>query len=303
MLPRRQVHILAGASGSGKTTLLLQALQAWQRGQSFPISFEATGCAYLVADRTAEEVESKARALGISMEIYGLPDDPTVRLDTIEHDPMKTLELCIQKFREPFDLLVIDPIMLFVKGSNLDYRRVAVSLIAINRLAIQRNWTIIATHHSTKTRSDFFFKRPQDRISGSAAFQAYSGTQLALVEAEEMDKDHDELWVVSHSEPPLSIWLRRDENGWFQVLPGHDKIDILFALMGEEFDVADLRASAAELGISRATLYRILGREVAAGRLTKTQRGTYRKEKHASEFEGPEDDDPSDPAADRRVTQ
>ena len=274
MIPRRQISILAGASGSGKTTLLLQAIQAWQRDQPFPIRFNAKNCAYLVADRTGTEVRDRAEALGVDIELYGLVDDRKFKKELL-NDPDRALDVALQQFKKPYDLLILDPIMLFIKGNALDYRAVAVALVGLNRLAVDKNMTIIATHHASKARSDFSFMRPQDRILGSAAFQGFSGTQMILVEPEEGKTDVHVFVSVSHTAAKEVTYLERNSDGWF--IPT-DKVGVpLVAAMreGTPVTIAELREIGEKQKMSQATLYRCLGASIKEGLVMKVGHGLY----------------------------
>jgi len=270
----RSRSILAGASGSGKTTLVLQAIQAWQREQPFPIQFNATKCAYIVADRTKGEVEDKANALGLDIEIYGLVDDRTFKLELLQ-DPESALLEALSRLKHPYDLLVLDPLMLFIRGNALDYRAVAMALIRLNRKAADKKITIIATHHASKARSDFSFMRAQDRILGSAAFQGYSGTQMILIEPEEGKADVHCFVSVSHTAAKVVTFLERTSDGWF--VPS-DKVGVpLVEAMreGAPVTITELREIGEKQKMSQATLYRCLGSCIKEGLVMKVGHGLY----------------------------
>ena len=274
MIPRRQISILAGASGSGKTTLLLQAIQAWQREQPFPIRFNAKNCAYLVADRTRQEVEDRARSLGLDIEIYGLVDDRKFKRELL-NEPERALEEALRQFKNPYDLLVIDPIMLFIRGNALDYRAVAVALIGLNRLAVDRNMTIIATHHASKARSDFSFMRPQDRILGTAAFQGFSGTQMILIEPDEGKTDVHCFVSVSHTAAKEVTYLERTSEGWF-IPTDVVAVPLVQAMQeGVPVNIKELRDVAEKQRMSPATLYRTLASCISEGLVMKVGHGMY----------------------------
>jgi RecA/RadA recombinase len=278
VIPRRQISILAGASGSGKTTLLLQAIQAWQRDQPFPLRFNAKNCAYLVADRTGTEVRDRAEALGVDIELYGLVDDRKFKKELL-NDPDRALDVALQQFRKPYDLLILDPIMLFIKGNALDYRAVAVALVGLNRLAVDKNMTIIATHHASKARSDFSFMRPQDRILGSAAFQGFSGTQMILVEPEEGKTDCHVFVSVSHTAAKEVTYLERNSEGWF--IPA-DKVGVPLVQAMQEgvpVNIKELRETAEKQRMSPATLYRCLASCIKDGLVMKVGHGLYMRVK------------------------
>jgi KaiC/GvpD/RAD55 family RecA-like ATPase len=271
---------MSGASGSGKTTIILQSIYAHQNGYQFPIEYDGKNFAYIVADRSMEETQKKADKLKINVEVYGIVDDRTFKLSYLEEPRMALME-AMKRIKNPFDVLVIDPIMLFMKGSNIDYQSVAQSLIWMNRVAFDMDVTILGVHHSTKTRSDFKFMRPQDRISGSAAFQGFSGTQLALIGAGELEEPFDELHVVSHMNAPYKALLTRDDNGWFQVISNEKAQLAKLGTFAKFFGKADkgtnkeLEQFAEGIGMSRSQLYRELNKFVNDDMIVKVGRGVY----------------------------
>lgn len=290
-IPRRQVSILAGASGSGKTTLLMQAIASWAREETFTpaLTWEATRCAYLVADRSFDEVKARAKRLGIGdakIELYGLQDDTTFDINLLK-TPAKALEVVLTKFKKPFDLLVIDPIALFIEGNFIDFHQVAISLFKLGRIAVQRNITMIAAHHTVKMHSDWGFLRPQDRISGSGAFLGFSGTQMTLIQGLETGVDYDTLYVVSHTLPRKEAYLTRGSDGEFVTLDltarrRDDLEEVRLRLDGVEvggvISIQWFHNIAEEFSIPKPETLGWIRTLMSEGLLSKISRGKYRKE-------------------------
>lgn len=253
-LPERQLSILTGASGAGKTTLITQALRALERGEDFPIMFPTTvkTVGMIIADRTVEETQTRFKHLGIkTCSLYGLADDHTLPLSMLDN-PAKLFGEVVSRCGK-HDAYILDPMMLFMEGSAIDYRTVARSLIRMARYVIQNNLTLLCTHHTTKSRSDFSFMRPQDRISGSAAFQGYSGTQLVLIEGKEQGLDYDKLIIVPHLSPPEEYRLCRGEDGYFitQQSQAKNLINVLLKMFsGLYMKKEDFKSQAALLGLA-----------------------------------------------------
>lgn len=253
-LPERQLSILTGASGAGKTTLITQALRALERGEDFPIMFPPTvkTVGMIIADRTVEETQTRFKHLGITTcSLYGLADDHTLPLSMLDN-PAKLFGEVVSRCGK-HDAYILDPMMLFMEGSAIDYRTVARSLIRMARYVIQNNLTLLCTHHTTKSRSDFSFMRPQDRISGSAAFQGYSGTQLVLIEGKEQGLDYDKLIIVPHLSPPEEYRLCRGEDGYFitQQSQAKNLINVLLKMFsGLYMKKEDFKSQAALLGLA-----------------------------------------------------
>lgn len=276
---RGEIHILNGASGSGKTTILMQALSKWERGEEFPMMFDASSCAYLVADRSEEQALSFVKRLGLQkVEVYGFVGDPTFPMSLLK-DAEALMKECFKKLKRKFDLLILDPLMPFMRIRNSkDMTAVMESLIPLTRLARAMNITIVGVHHATKTRSDFTFLRPQDRISGSSAFQGYSCDQMTLIEGIERGEHYHMLSITSHFAPEETYTLDRDCNGFFIPVPEEElklgKLRHVFKQKGK-VSSKDLISFAENLGISKSTLYRELKKLRVDGSLSKEKHGMY----------------------------
>lgn len=217
-IPKGQISILAGASGAGKTTLLMQAISSWAKGEVLFPEFTwagEKGLAYIAADRPIKEVIDLSKRLGINeekVEFYGLVDDKTVTSQLLS-SPMVLFKFVLSKITRPFDILVLDPIGIFVDGSINNYNHVARTLIPMNQMACEKDITIIATHHARKARTDFKYSRPQDRIAGSTAFLGYSGTQMVLVPGAEEGVREDVLYIVPHTMESSKVFMERGQDG------------------------------------------------------------------------------------------
>lgn len=234
IMPVNQFSMLAGPSGCGKTTLIMQMWAEHEQGRGGPIKFDKSikTCGLIIADRTKSEAEERAAKLGIKdMEIYGLVDDHTLEVRTID-DPDELWRKIVSRLDKSHGLLIIDPVGLFMEGSLIDYRSVAKTLIRFNRFASTAKKTMMGIHHTTKSRSDYGFMRPQDRISGSGAFLGYSSTQCMMIEGIEQKetKDYDTLVIVPHMTPKEEYRLVRRDDGYFSVLEDHAKSAVLKAL-------------------------------------------------------------------------
>lgn len=220
ILPRGEVSILSGASGAGKSTIIVQLLAAIQNGEDAFFNHRINHpvrVAYLAADRTWDSYAELAARAGLDprqIQVRSVVDDLTINVDRLEHDSMRLLYDLVSAFERP-DLVVVDPMVVFLGVDPNKYNAVAPRLIKLGRWCKQHGFTILATHHATKARTDYSFKRPQDRISGSSALLGFTSSQLFLSAADEIGKPYSEFTAVNHNDPPETIRLARDTNGLF----------------------------------------------------------------------------------------
>jgi hypothetical protein len=259
--------------------VILQALKAWEQKEDFPFTFDATSVGYLVADRGEGDVKELADSLGLKkVHIYGFVSDKSFPLSYLrEADVM--LEKCLDKVGRNHDLIILDPLLPFMREKNTkDLTATMLSLIPFSRMADSENITILGSHHSTKTRTDFSYLRAQDRSSGSAGMQGYSCVQLALVEGVEMGAPLHMLEITPHREARASFFLERGEGGWFRIVDkGKAKLGKLRNVFeeNESLPTRDLVEMGKAMGISKTSLYRELDKLIADGELKRDVHGMY----------------------------
>lgn len=216
LTPVHELSLLAGASGAGKSTLLLQAVRCIQRGEPFfglPTNPDLR-IGYIAADRRWSSYEQTATRIGVDpdkLTVISIVDDPSINLSALNDQPMRVLSAVLERLKPDAEFIIVDPLILFLGCDVRSYNQVAVRLIQINRWAASNRRTLLGTHHAAKARSDYSYKRPQDRISGSAALLGYSSTQVFLEMPEESDLDYFRLTIVSHTDPAVSLQLVRDD--------------------------------------------------------------------------------------------
>lgn len=287
LLPERQVSILAGASGAGKTTLALQLLRQIQLGgPAFGMAVDPRLAApgaigYIVADRTSEDLKETAQAVGLdvsTLKMRSLVDDVSIDITAFEQNPTGVLFDLLKSIKECL-LIVVDPLIVFTGVDTNKYHLNAAKLIRINRFCMDYGLTILGTHHAGKARTDFGFKRAQDRINGSGALLGYTSTQLFLATPEETDDDYFQWTIVSHHAAPRTLFLSRFSHGFDLVKekeigpepPLETRIMGLLAIgpCKAQDIVSGARAS-------RSSVYRCLDSMEHSGVVIKTQFGHYR---------------------------
>lgn len=283
ILPRNEVSILAGASGAGKTTLIMQMIAAVQKNTPF-FGFSPGShpwkLGYIVADRAKDSALHWATRGGVDTSQLGmrsLVDDSSISLAKLSTSPMDLLFELAESLL-PLDLLVVDPMIVFLGGDTKQYNQNAAKLILLNRWAKKHDVTILGTHHAAKARTDYGFKRPQDRISGTSALLGYTSTQLFLNTPEEASTDYYSFHVVAHTHEGLEIKLQRDTtNGMFIPYTGEKDVDAQIMEMLETAEAAGRSEFLKTLAIPERTVDYHLDGLVKAGRIVKPSHGRYTK--------------------------
>ena len=186
----------------------------------------------------------------------------------------------VSSFDSP-DLVIVDPMVVFLGVDPNKYNAVAPRLIKLGRWCKQLGMTILATHHATKARTDYSFKRPQDRISGSSALLGFTSSQLFLSAADEIGKPYSEFTAINHNDPPETIRLARDMNGLF--VPFEDTgvskplVGIVMQVITAAGSVATRSKIQVETKIDHQTLDHVLDYLVAANMLRANAKGEFRQ--------------------------
>lgn len=221
LLPKNEVSILAGASGAGKTTLLMYVIKCLQTNEPvFGHKVEKNlKVGYIAADRTWEAYKRLADTTGVDlnqMHVRALIDDDNIDTENFERNPQSLMYKLLKEMHDlNVHLVIVDPLVVFMGCDTRMYHVNAARLIQLNRFCRKHDLTILGTHHATKARSDFTFKRPQDRINGSGALLGFTSTQLFLAAADETGNEYTEWHIISHHAPAKVIQLKRGENGLF----------------------------------------------------------------------------------------
>jgi len=254
--------MLAGASGSGKTTVALQCVRQMQDDLPNWLGLHGAGVAWITADRAAEQTVKKAKDIGIEIvEFYDLVGDNSIPIPKLrgwlKQNPDGLLNHILRRFKKTYDILVIDPIGVFIGGDMNSYQDVLISLLPISRRAHEKRIAILGITHSPKQSQGHGYGKPQDLILGSNAFQGYCDTLHIL-----LDKPGDPiktLYTRSHTAP--ETWVKLCQQGaWFT----DDPMDFPTGTTDETTELPPVSKSEVvewmckEFNLSRATVYRIL---------------------------------------------
>lgn len=281
LLPRHEISIIAGASGAGKTSITMQLISCIQHHRPFfgMSTTPNTRIGYIAADRGGDSINHWAKIMDVDLsqiKFKSLVKDEDIDLKKFETNPMGLLLNLIRSMM-PLDLLIIDPLIVFFGTDTKSYTTNAKCLIQLNRVAHQHKVTILGIHHAVKARTDFGFKRPQDRISGTGAFLGYSSTQIFLDTPEESGESHHTLHIISHTAAPMAFSLVRGTDAVFY--PAESEETQLSKLILSAVPIHGAIATAdivAALGSTpRRTVELYLNRLLREGVLTRPSHGKY----------------------------
>lgn len=286
ILPAKEVSIIAGSSGCGKSTLLMQMLASYQNGEDAWLGHEfhrPTSWGYIANDHSWKLYEGTAARAGL--DINALPhisvmDDESIDLEAFKQSPLHVLEALLARLREQgADAIIVDTLVSWFGGDIRNYNIPAYALLRLGRQCRKLDITILGTHHTTKARDDYTFKRPQDRISGSGALLGFSSTQLTLIPPEENGKVCHEFHIIAHNAPAKMLSLRRgsaESGGLFEVFqPGAGQEE----LRGVDLQIFNLITGYDGASVTRAMIAQVVGESATLDRHLKglTDRGFLRK--------------------------
>lgn len=237
---------------------------------------------WICGDRSWASIEETAKRAGADLtpvKRVSLIDDAWVSMDRYEQNSFRVLlDSAIPKLL-PLTHLIVDPLISWLGVPINDYQKVSSKLVQLGREALVKKITITATHHASKARTDYGFKRAQDRIAGSTALLAFTSTQMFLESPEERgDKTLYYTWTVcSHHDAPHTIFLTKNPHGLFEPAPDQPGLVANSAVamtiwqalqpVGIELSGDDItdRVLQAGLETSRATIFRALARMESEG--------------------------------------
>jgi hypothetical protein len=264
----------------------MQLISAWSKGvpSLLPaVELDYARVHYVVADRAEADIYQHLKRLDVSdsrLDVYSVIDDLTFPIEWFIDGRVAFRRMCERVKPVDGSLLILDTLPPFTSGNLIGYRDVMISLMELQREAKARNITILGVHHAGKSRTDYAFKRAQDRISGSNAFIGYSGTQVVMIEGIESDEVFDTITIVSHNAPREVMRVVRNEDGYFEpwVTEEDDEVAALWEMlpMGS-LDTPQIAEFAAKAGYGRSTSFRMIGEMVERRLLERITRGGYKK--------------------------
>jgi RecA-family ATPase len=173
ILPKHEIHLLAGPTGAGKSRWMFQWLFAWSEGKPiFGHASHPVHWSYASADRTAISAKRTVDSMGVN----------SSKLNFIAAwDKGMTMSQIIDEAKQNgSEFLIIESFGSFVQHpatSNV----VKSFLQAISRTIRDENLTILGVMESPKMKPSERYSNPRQRISGVASWGHFAET-IMLVE-------------------------------------------------------------------------------------------------------------------------
>lgn len=173
ILPKHEIHLLAGPTGAGKTRWMFQWLLEWQEGQTiFGYRSHPVKWVYASADRTAVSARRTLESMGI----------PVNAVDLIPAwDRGMTISQIVDEARlRKAEFLIVESFGSFVQHpatSNI----VKGFLQAISSTLRTAQMTMLGVMESPKMKPHERYSNPRQRISGVASWGHFAET-IMLVE-------------------------------------------------------------------------------------------------------------------------
>lgn len=294
LMPHGSICTLAGASGVGKTALYAGWIRRWLDGKTIcghPTA-SPSQIGILVGDRRWQSHRQWLDVAGVSedprLSHYSLRDDDTFAWNDLRTwQKVKDLfSRSLDKLRlDPGATLIVDPLPIWIPGKVNDYKDVAIGLGTLDLVLKPRGLTMLAIFHQSKQIADASqqYKRPQDRILGSAAQIGFSDTAMYLLGPEDLDCGYYGFGWVPHNAKSDTMKLTRDAWGMFvpYTEPAeYDQLETVYEFIpNDQFGckVTQLvhRLHSKGFDLSERTIYRCLQRLVQDGRIVSPSRGVY----------------------------
>jgi hypothetical protein len=295
------LSLLSGASGVGKTAFIaLMATLFHGGGEIAGRPVRRTSVGYLTGDRSWRDSQQWFHRMEFpEVAQYSLVDDRSfdlLKLSERVQDSAPALIECIDRLEMPEPgIIFIDPIALFLGGNLLNYHRVALNCIAIQRYAMDTGHCLVGVCHTSKQKADKGerYLRMQDRINGTGALLGFTSTQMNLAGPDETgDKSgYLQCYVNPHHAAAMTWYLNRAKlTGLLSFVPleptvndeepsvlTQELLDI-HALMPKQpgqIATAELLALATPLGVTPKTIFKRLQRLKEMGFVRQLARGIW----------------------------
>lgn len=289
IMPFGSISTFAGASGVGKTAMYASWIRRWLDGKDIcgHKTNPPTEIGILVGDRRWESHKQWLVTAGCADRVkhYSLRDDSSfdwhglrgaIKVPDLFSRALDKLALA------PGSLLITDPMPLWIPGKVNDYKDVAVGLGALDKILKPRDLTNLGIFHQSKQLNDKSqqYKRPQDRILGSAATIGFSDTAMYLLSPQDMEESYYGFGWTPHNALAETFEFTRDAWGLF--IPYRNsqeqtERDLVLECVPYEplATIAIIERTAAATLLSKRTIERRLKDLLQQGHIVKVSHGVY----------------------------
>lgn len=273
ILPARQVHLIGGPSGSGKTTWMCQAFFGdWQEGR--PLLGHPSHPApwlYVACDRNRESVQHTLARCGLAF-------DPKTMCSITDFQGSILLPELHHRFPWARVWFIEALDMMMPEGDINSRRQVASFLRQLSKDCQTHNVTLVGTVHSPKQTQDHHYNNPRDRITGSAAWSAFAETLIVFEPTGPTTRHVD---LLPRNAAAESFDFELDDHGLLVLVADSNTsaetaLELLLrSKVGKTIKRGEIDALGATVGISKATVGRIIERFIIRGLLERTEHGIY----------------------------
>lgn len=289
LLPKYQLHLIAGGSGVGKTTLVFQmykALTSFAHNEF--LGRKATNkaaWAYVAIDRTERECRQTQRRMGVDFPVFS----------TVDHDlfgKSLTGEIIprLPKFygyRPQF--IFVDGFSYLFPGRENVKNDVGGWLEGISRYCFRKKLTILGSCHSPKTKEGHGYSESRHKVAGLVAWAGFCSTIIVLDFVGKPEDGFRDVHICPRNSAEERIPMKFNNQGWLVPRDGDERVlaefllaPILNKLPPGEHSYVELWEAGKAKGVSRPTFDRFLRRMVEQGTLTRVKKGTYQKNPQGS---------------------
>lgn len=286
IFPRGLVHLIAAPVGTGKTTLLMQLVHAIQAGDQFlSRSTYPVNVTYICADRGKRETMRTVERLGLKVEM---------RIESLKdmRGTIPYLETFLSACKQD-EMAIVEPINYFIRndvnrtGNINNYGDVSNFLLKIGRIAEDKNLTILGSLHSSKAKVGEGYMVPREKVMGSAAWTAFSGTAIVMepVDPKTPEDPGRTLYVLPRDERPFTLDYVVDSDAGGLLIPSaafarrfKSQLDKCLESHPEPlFTNQHLLEWQTLANVSQATTYRWLEQKIKNGEVERVEKGVCKK--------------------------
>lgn len=288
IMPKREVHLLAGPSGAGKTTLAVQIIKSYLAGDL--IWSKATnpqGVVYISCDRSMASLHRSLDRHGIDQSQFPAASARVIcRSAGLPGKAPQVLKWALDKHPQAH-LVIIDGLAsLIPEGKLSDYSTVCTFLLYLADWCETNDKTILGLVHATKVKDSEKISNPRQQILGSVAWAAFSDLAIVVNPEDPEDTDNQNRIVRVLPRDAAEFTVRyTNQSGHLVEAPDIQELDYQSILYQELASFPKDRIIPTrefhELGekftIPLRTVERWITAAVEGGRIDRVGKGKYRK--------------------------